>query len=80
MFGTELVLCILSKNEKSLLVTSKESVNTEEAEDTLVLIISMTNRALLISHEASETQKIVKNLLPATEKYLIRVPLGIYIF
>lgn len=65
-FRTELVLCILSKNEKSLLntyllVTPKEPVKTEEVEDTLVLKI-MANGAVLIRHEmvASETQKTVK--------------------
>ena len=61
-FRTELVLCILSKNEKSLLntyllVTPKEPVKSEEVEDTLVLKIMMANVPVLIRHEmvASET-------------------------
>lgn len=67
LFKTELVLCIPSKNEKSLLntyllVTPEKPVKTEEGEDTLVLKIMMANGAVLISHEmvASETQKTVK--------------------
>lgn len=66
-FRTELVLCKLSKNEKSLLntyllVTPEEPVKTEEVENTLVLKIMMANGAVWIRHEmvASETQKTVK--------------------